>query len=95
MLVHVVCFKYKPEADAAARDAHRAALGALADIAGIEELAVGADIVRSARSYDTGLVMRFRDRAALEAYQRDPRHVPVAQAGVAVSAHIVSVDFQI
>jgi len=50
MLLHLICFKYKPQVD---------------------------------------------DRAALDAYQIDARHVPVAQLGVALSAHIVAVDFEI
>ncbi|MGE5242600.1 MAG: Dabb family protein [Betaproteobacteria bacterium] len=95
MLMHVVCFKYNPGIDEAAREAHRAQLRALSDVEGVEDLLVGADVVRSARSYDTALVARFRDWAALEAYQKHPRHVPVAQHGVAISAHIVAVDFQL
>jgi hypothetical protein len=35
----------------------------------------------------------FTDRAALDAYQKDPRHVPVAQFGVSLCDHIVAVDF--
>jgi hypothetical protein len=50
--------------------------------------------VRSARSYDTGLLVTFRDRAALDAYQKNPLHVPVAQFGVGLSEHIVAVDFE-
>jgi hypothetical protein len=52
-------------------------------------------VVRSPRSYDTGLSVTFPDRAALDAYQKNDRHVPVAQFGVALSDHIVAVDFEI
>ena len=93
MLIHIVCFKYKPEVAAAARTQHREHLRALADIDGINELKVGEDVVRSARSYDTGLVITFRDRAALDGYAKHPRHVPVAQFGLANCESIVSVDF--
>lgn len=95
MILHLVCFKYKKETDAAAREDHRARLRTLKDLDGIVDLKVGEDIVRSPRSYDTGLMVVFRDRAALDAYQKDERHVPVAQLGVAVSEHIVAVDFEI
>jgi hypothetical protein len=94
MIVHLVCFKYKPEIDAAARADHRASLAALKDLDGVRDLKVGADVVRSARSYDTGLAITFPDRAALDAYQRDPRHVPVAQHGASLCEHIVAVDFE-
>jgi stress responsive alpha/beta barrel protein len=95
MLLHVVCFKYKTDTTDAARAEHRERLAALRTLDGVVDLKVGADVVRSPRSYDTGLMMTFPDRAALDAYQKDPVHVPVAQLGVRLSEHIVAVDFQI
>jgi hypothetical protein len=94
-LLHLVSFKYKADAGAPARDDHRARLAALKDIDGIASLKVGADVVGSPRSYDTGLAITFTDRAALDAYQKNPRHVPVAQFGVSLCEHIVAVDFEI
>ena len=94
MVMHVVCFKYKAEVDAAARGQHCDRLSALRTLDGVVDLKVGEDVVRSARSYDTGLVIQFRDRAALDAYQQNDRHVPVAQYGVSISEHIVAVDFE-
>jgi len=95
MLLHLVCFKYKPDVDAGTRQQHRERLAALKDIDGVTDLKVGADVVQSARSYDTGLAITFPDRAALDAYQKNERHVPVAQFGVRLSEHIVSVDLDI
>jgi len=95
MLLHLVCFKYKPEVDEDARAQHRARLAALRTLDGVVDLKVGADVVRSPRSYDTGLSITFPDRAALDAYQNNDQHVPVAQLGVSLSAHIVAVDFEI
>ena len=94
MLIHLVSFKYKAEADEDARRQHRERLQALRTIAGVVDLKVGADVVRAARSYDTGLLVVFNDRAALDAYQKDPQHVPVAQFGVSLADHIVAVDFE-
>jgi len=95
MLLHLVCFKYKAEIDATTRAQHRQRLGALKDLDGVVDLKVGEDVVRSPRSYDTGLAITFPDRAALDAYQKNERHVPVAQLGVSLSDHIVAVDFDI
>ena len=95
MLLHLVCFKYKADVDAGARRQHRERLAALKNIDGIADLKVGADVVKSARSYDTGLAITFVDRAALDAYQKNDRHVPVAQLGVSLSDHIVAVDFDV
>ncbi len=93
-LLHLVCFKYRTDVDEAAREDHRAQLRALAALPGVLKIEVGADVVRSARSYDTGLVVTFPDRAALDAYQVNPDHVPVARHGTSLSAHVVAVDFE-
>jgi hypothetical protein len=94
MLVHMVAFKYKAGVDAAVRTQHRERLRALKDLDGIVDLKVGEDVVRSGRSYDTGLLIIFPDRRALESYQKNGRHVPVAQFGVANCESIVAVDFE-
>ena len=94
MLLHLVCFKYRGDVDARARDDHRARLHGLHTLDGVIDLKVGADVVHSPRSYDTGLAITFLDRAALDRYQNDPRHVPVAQLGMSLSEHIVAVDFE-
>ena len=95
MILHLVCFKYKSSADEKARGDHRAQLGTLRSLDGVVDLKVGADVVRSPRSYDTGLSVTFTNRAALEAYAKDPRHVPIAQHGASISEHVVAVDFEI
>ena len=96
MLIHIVCFKYKADTSEPARREHVAKLRGLAGagIPGVIDLTVGADVVRSPRSYDTGLIVRFPDRAALDAYQKHPLHVPVAQHGLSLCEHIVAVDFE-
>ena len=95
MLLHLVVFKYKAEVDAATRAQHRQRLAGLQGLDGVIELKVGEDVVRSPRSYDTGLAITFPDRAALDAYQTNERHVPVAQFGAGLSEHLVAVDFEI
>ena len=95
MLLHLVVFKYKAEVDAATRAQHRQRLAGLQGLDGVIELKVGEDVVRSPRSYDTGLAITFPDRAALDAYQTNERHVPVARFGAGLSEHVVAVDFEI
>ena len=94
MLTHIVCFKYKAETPEEQRVEHRTRLAGLATLSGVIDLKVGADVVRSPRSYDTGLIVVFPDRAALDAYARDPQHVPVAQWGASLCEHVVAVDFE-
>ena len=93
MLTHIVCFKYKADVSDTVRQDHRDRLRTLSTLPGVVELTVGEDVVRSARSYDTGLIVVFDDRAALDAYQKNPQHVPVAQHGASLCEHIVAVDF--
>jgi len=95
MLLHLVSFKYKADVDAAARAHHRQRLAALKSLDGVIDLKVGEDVVRSPRSYDTGLAITFPNRAALDAYQKNDQHVPVAQFGAGLCDQIVAVDFEI
>jgi hypothetical protein len=95
MLLHLVSFKYKAEVDAAARARHRQRLAGLQGLDGVIDLKVGEDVVRSPRSFDTGLAITFPDRAALDAYQANATHVPVAKFGVSLCEQIVAVDFEI
>src|SRR5688572_20736262 len=60
MLVHIVSFKYKSDTPESTREDHRARLRGLAELAWVDRLDVGEDVVRSGRSYDTGLVVVFR-----------------------------------
>jgi hypothetical protein len=94
MLIHLVSFRYRSDVDEAARVDHRQRLAGLKALNGVIDLKVGKDVVGSPRSYDTGLLVTFHDRAALDAYQKDPGHVPVAQLGVSLCEHIVAVDFE-
>jgi hypothetical protein len=95
MLLHLVSFKYRAEVDATARAQHRQRLAGLRGLDGVIDLKVGADVVRSPRSFDTGLAVTFANRAALDAYQINDQHVPVAQFGVSLCDQIVAVDFEI
>jgi hypothetical protein len=94
MLTHIVCFKYRADVSEETRRDHRQQLAGLRWLNGVVDLKVGADIVRSGRSFDTGLIVTFNDRAGLDEYARDPVHVPVAQAGVGLCDQIVAVDFE-
>jgi hypothetical protein len=95
MLTHIVVWKYRPEIDQATRADHVARLRSLSSIVpGIESLSVGFDTLHLARSYDTGLVAVFRDRAALDEYTVHPEHVKVADFGRGISEHVASVDFE-
>ena len=94
MLTHIVVWKYRADIEQAVRDEHVARLRRLASIIPeVLSLNVGFDALGLPRSYDTGLVAIFRDRAALEAYTVHPEHILVADMGRNISEHVASVDF--
>ena len=95
MLTHIVIWKYNAETTREEREEHVARLRRLPQfIPQIESFSVGFDELRLARSYDTGLVATFRDRAGLELYDAHPEHVLVATYGRSICAHVASVDFE-
>ena len=94
MLTHIVCFKYKADVSDETRREHRDRLAGLRALTGVVNLQVGADVVHSARSFHTGLIVVFNDRAGLDAYAVDPQHVPVAQFGAGLCEQVVAVDFE-
>ncbi len=94
MLIHIVCWKYKADTTEEQRRDHIAKLRALADIIpNIESFDVGSDILHLDRSFDTGLVAKYPDRAALDFYNEHPEHQKVVALGKEIAEKVVSVDF--
>jgi len=94
MLTHMVVWKYREDVEQFAREEHVNLLRRLAKIIPeVQSLSVGFDTLFLARSYDTGLVAVFEDRAALDAYTIHPEHIKVAEFGRNISEHVASVDF--
>ena len=95
MLTHIVIWKYKPEVSDEQRREHVEMLRRLPGIIPeIQSFAIGADVLHLPRSYHTGLVAVFEDRAALDVYTVHPDHVAVADLGRTISEHVASVDFE-
>jgi hypothetical protein len=95
MLTHVVIWKYRADVEREVREEHVRLLSRLSSlIKDVESLAVGFDVLGLPRSYDTGLVATFKNRAALDAYTVHPEHIKVAAFGKAVSENVASVDFE-
>ena len=95
MLTHIVVWKYRSEVEPAIREEHVTLLRNLASvIPEVQSLAVGFDVLHLARSYDTGLVAVFQDRAGLDGHTVHPEHVKVADFGRIISEHVASVDFE-
>ena len=94
MLTHIVVWKYRADVSQETKDQHVTLLRNLAGIIReVGSLSVGCDVLKLPRSYDTGLVAIFDDRAGLDAYTVNPEHVKVADFGRSISEHVASVDF--
>lgn len=94
MITHIVCWKYKPETTAEQRAEHIARLQALPGIIpNIISFSVGTDILHLERSFDTGLVAVYPDRAALDFYTDHSEHQKVAALGKEIGEKVISVDF--
>jgi hypothetical protein len=94
MLTHIVIWKYRADVEMFAREEHVNLLRNLKhSIPEVQSLSVGFDMLHLPRSYDTGLVAVFADRAALDAYTIHPEHIKVAEFGRSISEHVASVDF--
>jgi hypothetical protein len=95
MLTHIVIWKYNADVEQEVRDEHVRLLQALPSaIKEIESFAVGLDVLHLPRSFDSGLVAVFRDRAALDAYSVHPEHLKVVAFGKTISQQVASVDFE-
>ena len=95
MLTHIVCWKYKPETTEEQREEHRVALKKLPSaIPEVLTFSVGRDVLHLERSFDTGLVATYANRAALEIYDAHPEHKKVQAIGRQIAEKVVSVDFE-
>lgn len=95
MLTHIVIWKYRADVEQEVRAEHVKLLrGLIVLITEIESLSVGFDTLLLPRSYDTGLVATFRNRAGLDAYTVHPEHIKSAEFGSTISEHVASVDFE-
>ncbi len=95
MLTHIVIWKYREDVEREVREAHVNMLRSLGSvIAELKSLDVGFDVLNLPRSYHTGLVATFQDRAGLEAYTVHPEHIKAADFGRNISEHVASVDFE-
>ena len=93
---HLVLFRWQPEATATQIADAVGALQSLADrVPGILQLSCGENFTDRAKGFQHGLVVRFSDRAALEAYQVHPEHQAVVQQHIKpIVADILALDYE-
>ena len=94
MIRHIVLFKIKDEFKNEIPQLVKNFEGMKGHVEGLLELEAGADILHSERSYDLALITVFEDRAAFDAYQTHPAHLPVKKRMHEVRSASVACDFE-
>ncbi len=94
MIRHIVMFKIKDEYKNEIPQLVENFRGMKGRIEGMLDLEAGADILGSERSYDLALVTLFEDRAAFDAYQTHPVHLPVKKRMHEVRCASVACDYE-
>ena len=97
MIEHIVLFRWTDTASQPAIDTVLAELRQLkGKIPGIVDLSCGANFSERAKGYTHGLVVRFKDRAALEAYMPNAEHQRVVQTFInPIRADILALDYEL
>ena len=97
MIEHIVLFRWTDAASAEAKETVMAELRKLkGKIPGIVELSCGTNFSDRSQGYTHGLVVRFTDRAALQAYGPHPEHQRVVQTFInPIRADILALDYEI
>jgi hypothetical protein len=97
MIEHIVLFRWTEGASQEAVDNVVAELRKLKDkIPGIVDLSSGANFSDRAKGYTHGLVVRFTNRAALEAYGPHPEHQRVVQKFInPIRADVLALDYEV
>jgi len=93
-IIHLVLFKWKPQAQPAAIDDMMRALAALRPIPGVDWLYTGEDFTLKAAGYTHALASQHVDRAALALYRAHPDHVAVKPGLDEIAQDILIFDFE-
>lgn len=94
MITHVVCFRLQDRSPESILKVCSVLEGLRGRVPTLRSLSVGADVIRSPRSFDVALVATFDSLADLEAYQLHPAHQEVVRFLDTVREDTVAVDFQ-
>ena len=97
MVEHLVLFKWNEDAS---KEAIQSAIDGLLSlrhkIPGIVDMSCGMNFSDRAKGFHSGLVVRFQNREALEAYIPHPEHQSVVQTLLApIRADVLAVDYEI
>lgn len=94
MLKHIVMFKLKDYSEELLNETKEVLLSMQGKVPTLRGIEVGADILKSARSYDIVLMVLVDDISALDAYQQDPYHISIVKKHIhSVTSSSVAIDY--
>lgn len=82
MIRHTVCFKLENPTEELVKETCKILRSMEGRVPTAKKIFVGADFLRSPRSYDIILQVDLESREALDTYQNDPYHVDVVKAHI-------------
>ena len=94
MVKHIVLFKLKDASPAGRKTAIDMLMSMEGKMDILKSIEAGTDILGSPRSYDVALICTFESKAALDAYQEHPVHLPVKKYMAEARESSVSCDFE-
>jgi hypothetical protein len=96
MIEHIVLIRWTEQASQEAIETVMTELrGLKGEINAIVDLSCGANFSERAKGYAHGLVVRFADRAALNAYISHPEHQRVVQKLInPIRADVLALDYE-
>ncbi len=95
MVTHIVFFKLSDQSPANVVKTRNVLLSMAGEISLLRHLEVGADVIRSERSYDLALVTKFDSLEDLQAYQVHPYHAgEILPYMKSVATSVVAVDYE-
>ena len=97
MIEHIVLLKVKSDISEQAVNSMVNALRELkSQIPGIVDLSVGKNTSERSQGFTHGLVVRFRDREALETYLPHPAHQDVVKMRIGpIVEDVIAVDYEL
>lgn len=93
-LTHVVLFKLKDNSPENVEQTAVKLRSLQGNVPTLKSIEVGVNIVESARAYDIGIITRFEDLAAMQAYQTQPFHQDVLAYMNSVMETAVALDYE-
>jgi len=99
MIKHIVCWKFKEEAEGRSKQENMAWVkehltALVGQVPSLVSLEIGENIVESDMAYDMGLICTFQDLEGLKAYKVDPRHQEISRYVAKIREGRVSVDWE-